>query len=149
MPTFTLSKEDCEAFRLDMNGIVHALESAAQSSSKSPVPWLIPTEAGPRFTRLRNRLNDAVTVGTFDPVLALGVLERVSKSGPENPVVFTRTSHGPEMLEHVERLAGLGLFTLTNRNNDRSMVGTSSGLHDQGKRLLDLLRTWDFSTPAR
>ena len=92
--------------------------------------------------RILEKLQYAETGGTFDPYLALRVLERVSASADS----FNKSIDEPEMLLHVERLSALGLFSLQSANSDRSTLTASRGLTPAGEQWLQLLRSWDVSS---
>jgi hypothetical protein len=143
MPTLTLSREDCEAFLWHLNEILARPANPASDPRISNQEWL------ERQQRFRNALGAAVTVGAFDPWIALGVLERVTRSGKDDPAIFTPPD-SPELLEHVRRLAGIGFFTIQTHNRGHSLMTVASGLTgEDAKVFLGVLRAWDFGTPVR
>ena len=138
---------DCESFRHETNRIVKDLETA-QANPALLVAWNISQDWSKPFARLQHALNNAVTVGRFDPALALEVLHKVRLAvGPGKVATFNKSSDGPELLDHVERLAGFGMFTLSGRNLDRSMLTTDRGLLPEGEQWYEILRRWDINTP--
>jgi len=130
MPTFSLSPETCEALR-------QALVPALRQPGDTLVIWTPVENLRPALQELHDALCNALTVGTFDPALALQVLERVEKA----PVRFARLSDGPELFMHAEQLAAMQLFESAHRNRDGTEFSAYQ-LGSEGQALLSALRRW-------
>jgi len=132
MPTFTLPEKDLDLLRRYLGAWRAQLEQDADS---------------PLLKALESILAALVPAadGTFDPAVALTVMERVATSGPGKPVVyFQEDSDGPEICDHAVRLSRLGMFTLPIRG--KAMIGTNSGLAGEDAQvLLSVLRKWNFA----
>jgi hypothetical protein len=147
MPTFTLSLKDAQSFRTEVNRILHDLKQAEKIPALA-VQWTVSQQSRELFTNLQLALEDAETVGAFDPSLALQVLHRVSLSGPgKSPASFDSNSDSQELLLHVKRLAGFGMFEVRVQGGGQTMLTVGSGLQGDGPEWLRILRDWDIATP--
>jgi len=133
MPTLTLSFEDCEYFRTDLNRFLSKPEVEAPLLGMR-VDY---TGAIERLGRFHAALDGAVTVGTFDPAIALTVLDDVNNSSSK-PLMLLIANLTPEKIEHVMRLHACGLIA---GHRDHQGV-QASGLTAAGQTLRTFLACW-------
>jgi hypothetical protein len=137
--TLNLSVAHCEHFRTAINLYL------ADPTNAAPIPGVAADNIASieRLTRLRDALEKAVTVGTFDPAIALAVLDRVEKN-PSTEVVFTTTDSSHEIYDHAIRLQARDLI-----GGSRTRFSVHAlGLKESGKVLRGFIRCWSSPVVA-
>jgi hypothetical protein len=130
MPTFTLSYEDCQQLAAAIDSMVTELQGTPVSAEISA--------AIQKYMQIRETLDKAVNVGTFDPAIALKVFSDVNNRSTTGPVVFHEPERSMEETEHAVRLRACGML-----EGQRDQQGVRIlRVNEKGEMLRDFLTCW-------
>ncbi len=128
MPTFTLSYEDCQQMAAAIDSMVAQLQG-----TEAPANATIQN-----YMQIRETLTKAVNIGSFDPAIALKVLNDVSNRSTTGPVVFHKSERSAEETAHAVRLRACGML-----EGQRDQQGVRvSRVNEKGDMLRDFLLCW-------
>jgi hypothetical protein len=96
MPTFTLSYDECQHAVVAINFMM-ASSQATKVERRA-------------YTRIRELLNAAGTVGAFSPAVALEVLDDLAANASERSLMLRQPQRSQETTDHAIRLQASGML---------------------------------------
>jgi hypothetical protein len=136
VPTISLSESDRDKLLVDFNRILAGWEEsdrALMGAAGRPAQDTFMQ----RFTRLRDALGGATIPGTFNPLIALELLNRVNDSGAK-PILLLKVDLSREEFMHIDRLCSRGMI---DAHADPRMI-RAFGLTSAGDGLRSFLHGW-------